>query len=271
MPAKKKQTTTQPIALITGASTGIGFEFARILAEEGHNLMLVAKDKTRLAQATEELRRAFPGITISSIAADLSTEKGVRMALDEVRSKKLQVHTLINNAGYGMYGRFWETDSEQEAAMLRLNIIALTQLTKAFLPGMIARKQGIVVNVSSTAAFQPGPLMAAYYASKAYVLSFSEAIANEVHGTGVSVTCLCPGPTESNFQSRANMLNSKIAREGRLMSARAVVEEGWSGAKAGKSVVIPGLRNQIGTIAARLAPGSISAQVVRRIQENKRE
>ncbi|QQR93071.1 MAG: SDR family oxidoreductase [Candidatus Iainarchaeum archaeon] len=271
MPTKTRSTIPQSLALITGASSGIGLEFARVLAGEGNDLLLVSQDETKLRHAAKELQHAFPSARITHLAADLSDAKGVQKVIDAVRSQKSHVHTLINNAGYALYGRFWETDSEQETRMLELNIIALTRLTKAFLPAMIARKRGIVVNVASTAAFQPGPLMATYYASKAYVLSFSEAIANETQGTGVSVTCLCPGPTESNFQSRAKMLDSRIAREGRLMPARVVAEEGWRGAKAGKSVVIPGLRNQLGTIAARLAPGSLSAQVVRNIQERKKE
>lgn len=271
MPTKTKSKNPRSLALITGASSGIGLEFARVLAGEGLNLLLVSQDETKLGQAAKELQHAFPSVQIAHLAVDLSSAKGVQQVINAVRSQKSHVHALINNAGFAVYGRFWDTDGEQETRMLGVNIIALTQLTKAFLPAMIAHKQGIIVNVASTAAFQPGPLMATYYASKAYVLSFSEAIANETRSTGVSVTCLCPGPTESNFQSRAKMLDSKIAREGRLMPARVVAEEGWRGAKAGKSVVIPGLRNQLGTIAARLAPGSLSAQVVRNIQERKKE
>jgi uncharacterized protein len=174
---------------------------------------------------------------------------------------------LVNNAGYASYGLFAQTEAEAQLRMIQLNVSALTALTRAWLPGMLARGWGRVLNVASTAAFQPGPLMAVYYATKAYVLSFSEALADETRGSGVSVTCLCPGPTQTGFQARAQMEESRLVKGKRIMDSRAVARAGYAGLMAGRSVVIPGLKNKVLAQSVRLLPRRTVTTLVRSAQE----
>ncbi len=176
---------------------------------------------------------------------------------------------LVNNAGFASYGLFHELDMNKELELVQLNVKTLVHLTRLFLPGMEKRGRGRVLNVASTAAFQPGPLMANYYASKAYVLSFSEALANEMEGTGVTVTCLCPGPTRTGFQDRAAMQESKLVQGG-LMDSMAVAKQGYAGLMAGQTIVVPGLQNWIGTLLPRFVPRKLATQLVRNLQERRR-
>ncbi|HZC76160.1 MAG TPA: SDR family oxidoreductase, partial [Ktedonobacterales bacterium] len=194
-------------ALVTGASSGIGEELARLFARDGYDLVLVARGKTQLEALAAELRQRH-GVSLTVLATDLAQPAAAQAIYDELTRAGITVDVLVNNAGYATYGSFTEIPAETELAMLQVNMAALTHLCKLFLPPMVRRGSGRVLNVASTAAFQPGPLMAAYYASKAYVLSLSEALANELRGTGVTVTALCPGPTRSGFQSRAKMEDS---------------------------------------------------------------
>jgi short-subunit dehydrogenase len=180
----------------------------------------------------------------------------------------VRVDVLVNNAGFGSYGLFAEGDERAQIEMLHVNVVALTHLTKLFLPGMIAHGSGRVLNVASTAAFQPGPLMAVYYATKAYVLSFSEAISNELAGTNVTVTALCPGPTETNFVAAAGMEKSKLF-EANVMDARTVALAGYRGMREGKTIVIPGFRNNLMARAVGFAPRSLVTKIVRRVQESR--
>jgi short-subunit dehydrogenase len=199
------------------------------------------------------------------LPADLARPDAPREIFDELQREGVAVDALVNNAGVGTYGLFAGTDAKSELDLLQINVVALTHLTKLFLPPLIARRRGYVLNVGSTAGFQPGPLMAVYYASKAYVLSFSEALANETEGTGVRVTVLCPGPTETGFVAAAKMEESKLF-DRYAMTARDVAEAGYRGMLDGKTIVIPGLRNAFVARAVGLMPRGIVTKVVRRIQ-----
>jgi uncharacterized protein len=257
------------IALITGASTGIGYALSRCFAADHHNLVLVARQEQRLYQVADELHREF-GVTAKALVADLSHPDAPQMILDTVRKESLHVEYLVNNAGIGLGGKFAETDLMVELDMMRINMTALVHLTKLFLPDMVARRSGRIMNVSSTAAFQPGPLMAVYFATKSFVLSFSEAIANELSGTGVTVTALCPGPTESEFQKRAHIENTRLIKSKLMgwMTSEAVAKIGYAGFMSGKRLVIPGLLNKIGVQATRVSPRAVATQITRMLQEN---
>jgi uncharacterized protein len=252
-------------ALITGASGGIGLDFAKKFAQEGYNVILVARSKDKLTQLANDLGNQYK-IEAQAIAMDLSDPGAPQALYDQLQASGVTVDVLVNNAGFASYGYFHELDTAKEMQMIQLNIATLTYLTRLFLPGMVERKNGKILNVASTAAFQPGPLMAVYYATKAYVLHFSEAIANELQGTGVTVTTLCPGPTESGFQERAAMTDSKLVQNG-LMSSRAVVDAGYNALMAGKPVVIPGFMNRMMALTPRLFPRGMMTRLVRGVQE----
>jgi uncharacterized protein len=254
-------------ALITGASGGIGEELARLFAADGRDLVLVARSREKLQKLADELAGRHK-VSARVLARDLTDPNAPRGIFEELRAAGVEVETLVNNAGFGSYGLFAETDEERELDLLQVNVVALTHLTKLFLPGMVARRRGYVMNVASTAAFQPGPLMAVYYASKAYVLSFSEALANETEGTGVVVSALCPGPTETGFVEAAKMEQSKLFERG-AMSARAVAEAGYKGMLAGKRVVIPGPLNSLVARAVGFLPRGLVTKVVRGVQERR--
>src|SRR5271157_4509951 len=252
-------------ALITGASFGIGMEFARIFAREGYNLVLVARSADKLRQLASELEKAH-GTRSLILAADLTEPGASAYVLDQTTRADLQVDALVNNAGFGQYGLFAESDLEECLRQIQLNVTALTHLTRLYLPGMIERASGRILNVASTAAFQAGPLMAVYYATKAYVLLFSEAIANELQGTGVTVTCLCPGPTATEFQKRANLAGIRLLKYG-SMDARTVAEDGYRALMAGKPVVISGFKNWLVAQSIRFAPRRMATAVARKLQE----
>ena len=255
-------------ALITGASSGIGEELTRLFARDGYDLVLVARGKSQLEALAAQLRQQH-GVSVTVLANDLAQPAAAQAIYDQLTRAGMTVDVLANNAGYATYGSFTEIPAETELAMLQVNMAALTHLCKLFLPAMVRRGAGRVLNVASTAAFQPGPLMAAYYASKAYVLSLSEALANELHGTGVTVTALCPGPTRSGFQSRAKMEDSKLV-QGNIMAAATVAHAGYRAMQAGKTVVIPGLRNRLLVQAGRVTPRKVLTGIVRRMQERVR-
>ena len=255
-------------ALVTGASGGIGEELARLFAADGHDLVLVARSRDRLARLAAELEDGH-GVAARVVAADLARQQAPEEVFGELTGAGVVVDALVNNAGFGTYGLFAETDLGAELDLLQVNVVALTHLSKLFLPGMLARGRGYVLNVASTAAFQPGPLMAVYYASKAYVLSFSEALANECGGTGVLVSALCPGPTETGFVAAAGMGDSKLFDRA-VMSARDVAEAGYRGLLAGRAVVIPGLRNNLLARTVGLFPRGLVTKVVRGIQEKRK-
>ncbi len=255
--------------LITGASSGIGFELAKIFAHEKYDLVLVARSKDKLHQIAADLEKNH-STKVIVIESDLSIVDHCRQVYEELLRRGIQVDILVNNAGFGGYGNFWETDLESERQMIRLNVESLVCLTKLFLKDMIKNRRGTILNVASTAAFQPGPLMAIYYATKAFVLSFSEAIAEEARGTGVMVTALCPGPTETNFRAAAGMKKSMLFSKHLNMSAEEVAWIGFEGMKRGKAVVVPGFKNRLIIQLLRVSPRGFVRNAVRKMQEARR-
>lgn len=256
-------------ALVTGASSGIGFELANVLAREKHDLVLVARSVDKLSALAADLINKY-GTKVTVMANDLSKEEAPWQVFTQLKKENITVDILVNNAGFGDFGPFAETSWEKEKQMIDLNITALTELTKLFLDGMISRRYGRIMNVASTAAFQPGPFMAVYYATKAYVLSFSEAIANELQGTGVTVTALCPGPTESGFVKAAALDDSKLFKNKKLPASREVAEYGYKAMMKGKTVAIHGTMNWIMANSVRFTPRKLVTAVVRKMQERSR-
>ena len=250
-------------ALITGSSSGIGLELAKQCATNKRNLILVARRNDALQHIQKELAEKF-GVDVVIMPHDLSKPHAAKELHDMILSRGLVVDVLINNAGFGDYGMFVETDLEKEMNMIDLNVKALTELTKHVSKGMKARGSGYIMNVASTAAFQPGPLMAVYFATKAYVLSFSEAIGNELAPFGVSVTTLCPGPTNTAFQDRAFGNDSFFKG---AMTPEAVARIGYEGMMKKKSVGIPGLKNKLLAFSVRLTPRKMVTAVARRMFE----
>jgi uncharacterized protein len=255
-------------ALITGASSGIGYELARVFARDRFNLVLVARSQDKLARVADELRQKF-GIGIKIITLDLALPTSPIEIFQEIEQEAIAIDVLVNNAGFATYGLFAETDLSAELQMLQVNIVALTHLTKLFVREMVKRKAGKILNIASTAAFQPGPLMAVYYASKAYVLSFSEALANELQGSGVTVTALCPGPTASGFQKRAHMEKSKLVSNQKIMDAAIVAQVGYRGLMQGQTVVVPGWKNQLLAASVKFMPRNTVTSIVRNMQSQK--
>ncbi len=253
--------------LITGASGGIGYELAKVFAENGFSLVLVARSKNILEGIAENFKKEF-GAPVTVIEKDLAVPGAPQQIFDQLKSRNIDVEILVNNAGFGIYGEFAESSTEEQLGIVALNITALVHLTKLFLPGMIERKSGKILNVASTAAFQPGPLMSIYYASKAFVLHFSEAISNELESTGVTVTALCPGPTQTNFSKRAHTERITLFRKN-TMDAKTVALIGYHGLMKGQTIVIPGFQNKLLARLVGFMPRAFVVNVVRKIQENK--
>ena len=243
----------RPLALVTGASSGIGADLARELAKDGHDLVLSARTVAPMNALAVELE-AY-GARSAVIAADLGRPGAAAELASELETRGLQIDVLVNNAGLGGIGRFDQMEPQRISDMLLVNIVALTELTRFLLPGMVARRRGKVLMVASTASFQPGPRMAVYFATKAYVLSFGEALAYELRATGVTVTTLCPGATATNFFKTAGA--NDIALRPAVSSA-VVARIGYRALKEGRRVVVTGLLNRILAVAARLAPHSIT-------------
>jgi hypothetical protein len=237
------------VALITGASAGLGVEFARQLSKRGHAPVLAARRKERLEQLAKELGNA------RAVAIDLSKANAAAKLMADLKAAGEEVEILINNAGFGLIGQFARLDAKRERQMIDLNVGTLTDLCRAFAPQMIARKSGAILNVASTAAFQPGPNMAVYFATKAYVLSFTEALHEEWKDRGIKVSALCPGPTRTEFGDVAGI--KTLGSFDRLaMEAEPVVRAGLEGLDRNQAVVIPGVPNKIGAWSTRLAPRS---------------
>jgi short-subunit dehydrogenase len=254
-------TNSRPLALVTGASSGIGAQLARELARDGHDLILCARRLERMQALADEFK--LMGATCTVIAADLGKSGAAASLVREIEARGLTVDVLINAAGLGAQGRFHRSDPQRVGEMLQVNVMALTELTRLLLPSMVRRRRGHVMLLASTAAFQPGPNMAVYCASKAYVLSFGEAIAYEVRNTGVGVTTLCPGATETEFAEVASVANSALFK-GRMipvMSAGEVARIGYRGLKSRRFVVITGLLNRIMAISSRLSPTPLTLRI----------
>jgi short-subunit dehydrogenase len=252
--------------LITGASSGIGARLSRVFAREGHDLVLVARTRERLDALARELREAH-GTTARVIAMDLSVPGAPGAVRDRLAADSVEIDVLVNDAGFGMSGPFVELDAARQVALIQVNIVALTELTRLFAPDMVRRGAGRILNVASIAAFQPGPWMAVYCATKAYVLSFSEALSVELRDTGVTVTCVAPGATESGFSATAGVSASRLFRMG-TMSSSAVAEAAYAATMRGRTLVVPGWRNRILASTARLVSGATAARVSRFLVED---
>jgi uncharacterized protein len=251
--------------LITGASGGIGYELAKLFAHDHHNLVLVARSADKLAQAATGLQAH--GVTVKTIALDLATPPAPKFLFDQLQREGISIDILVNNAGFGAFGEFAQMPEQEILGQIDLNITALTALTRLFLPSMIARRSGRILNVASTAAFQPGPLMAVYYATKAYVLSFSEAIANELRHSGVTVTCFCPGATHTGFAKRAGTENSRLFKQVGAMSAEKVALDGYRAVMEGRTLTISGAHNWLVAQSTRFAPRRMVTAVSRWVAE----
>lgn len=256
---------TKNYAIVTGSSMGIGLELAKLLAKSGKNLLLTARSQKKLEEIKIELENRYT-IEVEIFPLDLSQKNAPKNLLDFTKEKGLTIDILINNAGFGLLGYFAETDWKKEDEMLQLNIISLTQLTKLFLPEMTQNKNGKILNVASTAAFQPGPLQAVYYATKAYVLSFSEAIASELHGTGVTVTALCPGPTKTKFVETAEFKDISQF-EAVFQTAEVVAKVGYNAMMKGKRVAISGKLNNLLASSIKFVPRKTVTNIVRKQQK----
>ncbi len=254
--------------LVTGASSGIGYELAKIYAKNGHNLVLTARREENLENIRKELENY--SVKIETIVLDLSKEGSAKKLYENVKEKGIVIDTLINNAGFGLYGNFIETDVAKEVEMIDLNIKSLVILTKLFLKDMIAINKGEILNVASIAAFQPGPLMSVYYASKSFVLSFSEAVRNEIRKTNVNISVLCPGPTATEFEKSANLEKSTLFTKIKVMSPEKVALIGYKGLQKKKPLIITGKINSTLIFLNRFVPREVVVNIARKLQESKK-
>ncbi|MFA5367168.1 MAG: SDR family oxidoreductase [Dehalococcoidia bacterium] len=258
-------------ALVTGASGGIGYEMAKLFARDGYSLVLVARNAGELNKIASHLTSEH-GVSVKVIAKDLSDPVSPREIFDEIQADGIAIDILVNNAGFGAYGSFRDTNLKDELEMMQVNMVSSTHLMKLFLPVMISRGYGRIMNVSSMAAFQPGPLIAVYCASKSYVLSLSEALAEELSGTGVTVTALCPGPVSTGFARRAKTESTKVMISGlfnKVWEAKDVAAIGYHGLMKGKTVVIPGKRYIISTFIVRWVPRKLVSKSAKKIMEER--
>lgn len=253
--------------LITGASGGIGMELAKIMAERGHSLVLAARSEASLNNLKNEILNSY-NVDIQVLIADLSKPHSASMLFFEIENRGIEIEILVNNAGFGDFGLFYKSSLEKQLEMMQLNMNSLTELTRLFLPKMVENRYGKILNVASVAAFQPGPLMSVYFATKAFVLHFSEAIANELKDFGVSVTVLCPGPTKTNFDKAAEVGDSPMFK-GKLPSAAEVALFGYKKMMRGKVVAIHGFKNKMMVFSGRLAPRKIVTAITRKFMEKK--
>jgi short-subunit dehydrogenase len=251
-------------ALVTGATTGIGFEFTKLLAADGYNLVLIARDEQKLRQIAASSQTQF-NVSVKIYPKDLSVNSGIEDVVRQIREDVGTINILVNNAGFGISGAFVETDLSRELEMIQLNVVSVVILTKLFAREMAQRRQGKILNVASTAAFQPGPFMTIYYATKAFVLSFSEGLAEELKDSGVTVTALCPGPTATEFSKRAELEKSRLFKGGLIpvLDPATVAKIGYEGLMKGQRIVIPGLMNKIGAFAPRFIPRRLVTQITK--------
>ena len=253
--------------VITGASGGIGLELAHVFAANGYNLVLIARSKASL-DTIKLLLESRNKVAVKLIVKDLAAPTAAKEVFEECLNDTVEV--LVNNAGFGMQGQFVELNYEEEMNMIRLNVLALTELTHLFANKLLKQgKKGYILNVASTAAFMPGPLLSVYYATKAYVLSFSEALHVELKDKGIVVSVLCPGATATDFARRAGMLKTKLFKNGIVMDAKTVAKVAYKGLMAGKRVIVPGLVNKILVSSVNFAPRTLLLKTVRMLQETK--
>ncbi len=250
----------QQTALITGASSGIGAELAKQFAADSINLVLVARRQEPMKKLASGLKKEF-NIQVDIFPADLTDAKARQNVFDSLRQRKITIDFLVNNAGFGDNGPFAECDWDKQQRMIELNITALSHLTRLFLPEMIKRKNGGILNVASTAGFLPGPNMSVYYATKAYVLSFSEALAEEVHSYGIKISALCPGPVKTEFQQTARIQNAFLFNNPLVLSAEKVARIGYVGFKHGKVINIAGIPFKIMMHSLRTSPRALTRKL----------
>ncbi|SHO44390.1 SDR family NAD(P)-dependent oxidoreductase [Anaerocolumna xylanovorans] len=255
-------------ALITGASKGIGRELAILFAKQGYDLVLIARSKELLVGLSKKLDKQY-GVAVTVIEKDLTNLEAPEEIWEELKGREVDV--LVNNAGFGDYKEFAHSEWEKQYFMIQLNITALMHMTRLFLPAMVERGEGKILNLASTAAFLPGPNMSVYYATKAAVLSFSQAVSREVRKSNVTVTALCPGPTSTNFENAAGLVNSKLFHSLKVTSARKVAVYGYKALMRGKTVAVEGLSNKLLVLGAKLAPRGLVLTMIDQIQSKLRE
>jgi uncharacterized protein len=261
--------SARPVALITGASGGLGLELARLCAKGGHDVVLVARSQEKLDEIAKYLSGMY-GIRAEVIAADLTEPEAPQAIMGEIERLGFGVDVLINNAGFGDWGLFGRADLRRQLQMIQVNVIALMVLTRLALPRMVSQRRGRILNLGSTAGFAPGPLMAVYYATKAFVISFSEAIGNELQGTGITVTALCPGATRTGFAREAGMDQSNLFESPTVMDPAPVAAAGYKGMMRGKAIVIPGLANRLMIQSIRISPRWMVRMITRWFQESRK-
>jgi uncharacterized protein len=252
-------------ALVTGASLGIGRDLAELFARDGHHLILVARNEEKLQELAAKLRGQY-GVNVEIIAQDLSVPDASLRVFEQLQSRTIEY--LVNNAGFGTHGPFVESDIPGQLGMLQVNIVALTHLTRLFLPDMLKRRSGRIMNLASVTAFLPGPLMAVYYATKAYVLSFSEALASELAGSGVTVTAVCPGPTKTGFQDRAGISSSPLFQKN-VMDSMTASRIGYDAMMRGKRTVVTGFSNKLSAFGTRFLPLRVTAAIAKKLNESR--
>ncbi|QNF35297.1 SDR family oxidoreductase [Adhaeribacter swui] len=258
-------------ALITGASSGIGFELTRCFARDGHNVLMTAHHEEKLQDAVQKIKSEFPNVQVESIACDLSKDGAATQLYQDVQSRGVQVEFLVNNAGFGERGSFLETDLQKEIGLIHLNIISLVALTKFFAQDMVKRGSGKILQLGSVASFIPHPLLSVYAASKAFILSFTEALQVELKDTGISLTLLCPPPTDTNFFEVANMENTKIANSSQVQSPVDVAEEGYKGLMNGDARVLPTYVAKMYAAQGITLPDAWNAAITKKQLENVKE
>ena len=253
-------------ALITGASSGIGLHLARQFARHGHPVILVAPVEAELQQIAQSITMEY-GVEARVIAKDLELEDSAREIFDELQREGVTLDILVNNAGKGQNGKFWETPLERDIEMIRLNCEAMVRLLKLFVPQMVQRGRGRILNVSSVGGFEPGPLIAVYHATKAFALSLSESLTTELADSGVTVTTLCPGPTDTDFFVKADMMDTRVVQQANVMAPQTVAEAGYKALMDGERIIVPGVSNKIMTFARRLLPVAAQAKQMQKLNE----
>jgi uncharacterized protein len=255
----------RPTALITGASSGFGVEFTRLFAADGYDVVMAARSDDAMQTVASEVRSRHP-VEVDVIAIDLAKRGASADLASQLLGRNVIVDALVNNAGFSTYGEFWRDDPATQSDLLAVNVVALTELSRLILPGMVERGRGRILNLGSVGSFSAAPMTAAYAATKAYVLSLSLAMADELRDSGVTVTCLCPGPTATGFQERAAMNDSALIRGRKLPGAREVAEAGFAAMKAGKPYVVTGATSKLFAFGSRFLPRTLTAQIAGRSQ-----